>query len=81
LLKGLNKYDSRYETSFVTYASHCIMGEIRHFVRKEASFYRPGYIVKLQRKVDQIIVEYAKAKRNVPSPEYIAEKLRIRVES
>jgi RNA polymerase sigma-B factor len=30
LVKALDNYDMAQETSFVTYASHCIMGEIRH---------------------------------------------------
>jgi RNA polymerase sigma-B factor len=81
LLKALDNYDPGRETSFVTYASHCILGEIRHQVRKEASFYRPGCIVKLQNKVDQIVEEYTKANGDVPTPEYIADKLKIKVES
>lgn len=81
LIKALDNYDPARETSFVTYASHCIMGEIRHLVRKEASFYRPGCIVKLQYKVDRLVEEYTKVNGDVPSPEYIAEKLKVKYES
>ena len=74
-------YDPGKAISFVTYASHFIMGEIRHLVRKEACYYSPGCIVKLQNKIDYLVEEYTKANRNVPAPEYIADKLKIKVES
>lgn len=81
LLKALQNYNPEKEVSFVTYASHFIMGEIRHLARKEASFYRPGCIAELQAKVDQVVEEYTKLHGNVPETEYIAHKLRIREES
>ncbi|HWQ89162.1 MAG TPA: sigma-70 family RNA polymerase sigma factor [Desulfitobacteriaceae bacterium] len=81
LLKALDNYDPARETGFVTYASHCIIGEIRHMVRKEVSFYRPGCIVKLQYKVDRIIEEYTKASGDVPTARYIADKLKVSEES
>ena len=37
LMKALGNYQPDKGASFVTYASHCIMGEIRHLVRKQAS--------------------------------------------
>jgi len=81
LMKALQNYDPGKENSFVTYASHAIMGEIRHLVRKEASYYRPGCIVELQYKVDQLIDEYTKVQADVPTPAYIAQKLKIKEES
>jgi len=81
LMKALQKYDPSKETTFVTYASHAIMGEIRHLVRKEASYYRPGCIVELQYKVDQLIEEYTKVHGDVPTPAYITQKLNIKEES
>jgi len=81
LMKALQNYDPRKETSFVTYASYAIMGEIRHLVRKESSYYSPGCIVELQHKADQVIDEYTKAQGDVPTPAYIAHKLKIKEES
>lgn len=81
LLKALKNYDPDKESAFITYASHCIMGEIRHMVRKEASFYRPGCIVELQAKVDRVIEDHVKMNGFVPEPDYIAHKLKIKVES
>lgn len=81
LMKALMNYDTGKGTSFVTYASHYIMGEIRHLVRKEASFYRPGCISDLQHRVDWVIEEYTKINGDIPTTDYIAQKLKIREES
>jgi len=78
LMKALNNFDQTKEASFATYASHCIMGEIRHLVRKQASYYRPGCIVELQSKVDRVMEEHLRDQGEVPSVSYIAEKLKVR---
>lgn len=81
LMKALISYDPSRETSFVTYASHAIKGEVRHLVRKQASYYRPGCIVELQYKVDKVVEEYAKIHGDVPSTAHIARELNIKEES
>jgi RNA polymerase sigma-B factor len=81
LLKALKGYDSTREASFVTYASHLIMGEIRHMVRKQVSYYRPGCIVELQSKVDKVVEAYAIQYGDVPSISHIAETLKVREEA
>jgi len=78
LMKALKNYDTEKDASFATYASHCIMGEIRHLVRKQASYYRPGCIVELQGKVDRVMEEHLREQGEVPSVAYIAEKLKVR---
>ena len=81
LIKALQNYDKGRQTSFVTYASYAIIGEIRHYVRKESSFYRPNCIVELQYKVDKVIEDYAKQHGEAPTPAYIAQRLKIREDS
>jgi len=81
LLKALKSYDPGNGASFVTYASYCIMGEIRHLVRKQASHNRPGCIIEIQYKVDKVVEEYTKIHGDVPSVAYIAQKLNIKEES
>lgn len=81
LMKALKSYDANKEVSFVTYASHFIMGEIRHLMRKQSSYYRPGCIVELQCKVDKVIEKYTKIHGDVPSTVCIAEILKIKEES
>lgn len=81
LMKALKNYQPEQQASFVTYASHCIMGEIRHMVRKEASYYRPGCIVELQFKVDGIVEEYVRREGVPPPVAYIARELNVKTES
>lgn len=81
LLKAIKQYEPVKGTSFVTYASHCIIGEIRHMVRKEAAYYRPGCIVELQAKVDRVIDEHIKEFGLAPDAGYIAKKIKIKEES
>lgn len=78
LMKALKGYDQTKEASFATYASHCVIGEIRHLVRKQTSYYRPGCIVELQGKVDRVMDEYLRDYGEVASVQYIAEKLKVR---
>lgn len=81
LLKAVKRYDASLGASFTTYAAHLIVGEIRHFVRKEASYYKPGCIAGLQFKVDKEIEIALKKTGRVPSVQEIADKLNIREES
>ncbi|SDM67218.1 sigma-70 family RNA polymerase sigma factor [Acetanaerobacterium elongatum] len=75
LLKALSTYNPSYGTAFSTWASECIISTIRHYVRKEASYTRPGCIVELQSKVDRIVEQQLKETGEAPSVQYIAEHL------
>ncbi|HHU79089.1 MAG TPA: sigma-70 family RNA polymerase sigma factor [Clostridiales bacterium] len=81
LLKAVNRFDPDVGAKFSTYASHCIMGELRHYIRKEASYYNPGCIKGLQYRVEQAVDNYLKKTGQVPSISEIAEKLNLREES
>lgn len=48
LLKAFKNYSHDKGTSFTTYAGHCILGEIRHFIRREARYYRPVVLYRMQ---------------------------------
>lgn len=78
LMKALKGYDQTKEASFATYASHCVIGEIRHLVRKQTSYYRPGCIVELQGKVDRVMDEFLRDNGEAPSIGYIAAQLKVR---
>lgn len=80
LLKAARSFDPSRGVAFSTYASHLILGEIRHFVRKETSYYRPGCIAELQGRVDAFIEETLKATGEAPSLEAIASALNVREE-
>lgn len=81
LLKALKNYDQNKGATFVTYASHLIIGEIRHMVRKQASFARPGCIIELQTKVNCLVEEYIKIHGIAPSVAFLSQELHIADES
>lgn len=80
LIKSVKRYDPKRCTAFATYASHCIMGEIRHYIRKETAYYRPGWAANIQGKADRFIEEYMKQTGHVPEMSEIAVGLNIREE-
>ena len=80
VLKAIKEYDPGKGASFATFAGHKMMGEIRHWVRKEASYRRPGSISGLQFKVDAFLEKWYKEYGLMPTPEQVAAELGIRVE-
>lgn len=80
ILKALKNFNANYGNSFVTYAGHCIMGEIRHYIRREASYYRPVVIAELQKKVEILIEEYFTGNGELPSMDYLSAKLNVKRE-
>lgn len=78
VLKALSRYDPSRNVRFTTYASHCILGEIRHLVRSESSYYRPGCIKELQFRVDTAMDEYVKEFGEPPSVALLAKTLNVR---
>ncbi len=75
LLRALSSYDPSHGAAFSTWASECIISAIRHYVRKEVSYARPGCVVELQAKVDRIVEQRLKETGEPPSVRYIAERL------
>ena len=80
VLKALKEFDPDKGASFSTFAGHKIMGEIRHWVRKEASYRRPGSISGLQFKIDAFIENWFKENGVMPTPEQVAAEMGIRTE-
>jgi len=78
LLKAIHRFDPKRNIKFATFASHYIMGEIRHYIRKEASFYRPGCIVDLQFRVERIVEKSIKESGQIPSHSDIAFSLNVK---
>jgi len=81
LLKAVQRFDPNMGAKFTTYAGHCIMGELRHYIRKEASYYNPGCIKGLQYRVEKIVEQILKETGDVPSISEIADKLNLKEES
>jgi RNA polymerase sigma-B factor len=81
LLKALKTYDISRGFKFVTHASHCIIGEIRHYGRKERHYYYPDYLIKYQEKAYEIIEEQIDQTEKLITSEEIADKLNLKPES
>jgi len=81
LLKALKRYRPDGGSSFTTYAGCLISGEIRHYVRKEASYYQPKLLAGLQRDVENVIQSRLEKDGDVPSLDEIADSLNIRSEA
>lgn len=79
-LKALKNYDKSFGSSFSTYAGHCIMGEIRHHIRREASYYKPVCIAELQKRADELVEHYFDEKGELPTLDYLSEELNVRKE-
>lgn len=81
LLKALNGFDPQKDVLFSTWASHCIMSAIRHYVRKEISYSRPGCIIELQAKVSRYVNNEIKKNGEPPPISEIAESLGVTEQS
>ncbi|MFW0967586.1 MAG: sigma-70 family RNA polymerase sigma factor [Thermacetogeniaceae bacterium] len=80
LLKALKRFDPGRGVRFVTFASHYIMGEIRHQLRREASFDRPGWVADIQSRIYRVMDDLLQKTGEPPSLEEIAEAVNIRKE-
>ncbi len=80
LIKAAYRFDPKRGVAFATYAGHCIMGEIRHYVRKESSFRCPLWAAEIQKKVNTFIDTYLQEEEEPPSLEEIAEAINVRAE-
>lgn len=81
LLKAIHSFDEKLGVKFSTYSSHMMIGEIRHFVRKERKYYYPAYLENYHQKLDKI-VDSELVDRDEPVPEEeLASMLNLRKES
>ena len=81
LWKGINKFDTDHKTKFVTYASHCIIGEIRHYIRRESRYYYPGYLEDYREKMNKIIMDSLDENEEPISTDELAAKLNLQPEA
>ncbi len=80
LLKAIYRYEPDRGVRFITFASHYIMGEMRHQLRQEASFDRPGWVVDLQSHIYRTAEDLLKKTEEPPTLDAIAEAVNIRKE-
>mgnify|MGYP000860154917 FL=1 len=78
LLKAIKRFDTEIGVKFSTYAGHCIMGELRHYLRAESSYYNPGVIKDLQYRVEQFVENKLKITGEVPDISEISKALNLK---
>lgn len=78
LINALNLYDPTRQVKFETYASWLISGEIRHYIRdKHQTIKIPHWIMELNKKIEQYILEFKRENNQVPSLKQIANKFNL----
>ncbi|MBY0450250.1 MAG: sigma-70 family RNA polymerase sigma factor [Cyanobacteria bacterium] len=76
LMKALDKYNPNAGTSFKTYATYLITGEIRHYLRDKSSMIKaPRQMYELYYRVNQIIQRLSDELGRMPTDLEIAEEL------
>lgn len=78
LIKAVDNFDPDRGIKFITYATHCIMGEIRHFIRdKSDSIKKPRWLKRLSREMAAFVETFLQNEKRLPSIEEIASALNI----
>ena len=78
LLGAIERFDPERGAKFATYASHCVDGEIRHFVRdKSETIRRPRWMRKLSRQVAMYLEAYLQQHSRLPTLREISDALNI----
>jgi RNA polymerase sigma-B factor len=78
LINAINLYNQNRGIKFITYATWLISGEIRHYIRDKHQVIKiPGWMLKLNKKIDEFIISYKKKNNRFPSLSEISEKFNL----
>ena len=77
LLKALSRFEPEKGVLFSTYATHCIIGEIRHELRDRGSFKIPDWMKGLQAKIIDATEELAQKNGAMPTLSEIAHQVNV----
>ncbi|MEW6424248.1 MAG: sigma-70 family RNA polymerase sigma factor [Bacillota bacterium] len=77
-LKAVRRYEPARGVRFTTFAAHCVMGEIRHQLRREAAFDRPGWAADLQAQIFRAAEEILQRTGEPPTLRDLAEAVNVR---
>jgi len=78
LINALNLYNPEQGVKFETYATWLISGEIRHHIRDKHQIIKvPGWMLKLNKKIDKFIISYKKKNNRFPSLSEISEEFNL----
>lgn len=78
LLKAIQAYKPESGNRFSTYATHCVMGELRHYLRdKTEAVRRPRWLQSVSKKIGHFVEGYLQKQERFPSVSEIAEACNI----
>jgi RNA polymerase sigma-B factor len=78
LINALNLYNQNKGVKFETYATWLISGEIRHYIRdKHQTIKIPGWMLKLNKKINEFMISYQKENNKFPTLSEISEELNL----
>lgn len=81
LLNALELFDAGRGVKFVTYASHLIRGEIRHYLRDHRDTIRkPRWLQKLNHQIEEASARYISEEGRFPAVEQLASELNVEEE-
>lgn len=76
LLNALDLYDPEKGVKFTTYATHLIVGQIKHYLRDKGKIIKePAWLQELNSKINRVINELSMQYGRQPTPREIAEFL------
>lgn len=80
LLKAIDHFCKNHKTTFKTYATYFITGEIRHYLRDKVSMVRaPRELQELAFRINQIVEQLSKELKRTPTADEIAARLSVPV--
>ncbi|MBI3975192.1 MAG: sigma-70 family RNA polymerase sigma factor [Armatimonadetes bacterium] len=81
LLNALELFDTGRGVKFVTYASHLIRGEIRHYLRDHRDTIRkPRWLQKLNHQIEEAVGRYISEEGRFPAVDQLASELNVEEE-
>jgi len=81
LLNALELFDAGRGVKFVTYASHLIRGEIRHYLRDHRDTIRkPRWLQKFNHQIEEASARYISEEGRFPDTEHLASELNVEEE-
>lgn len=78
LIKAVDNFDTERGVKFITYASHCITGEIRHYLRdKSCQIKQPRWLRRLNLQVSEFVERHLQKRQKLPTIREIAGNFNI----
>ncbi len=76
LLHGIEHYDTSKNVKFITYATHCIAGQLRHFLRDRGQIIKePAWLQELSQRVRKVSESLVQQLGRQPTTQEIAESV------